>query len=385
MAQRVFLHIGPPKTGTSFLQAAWHQHRGDMRTRGLLYPGNDRVEHFQAAAAATAKRDVVQQMLPQAAAAWDRLTTRVGRWDGDALLSSEHYALGRRGAIAPIMQRLSEVAEEVHLVVGARDLARQIPADWQQTVKQGSTTRFEEFLSALERDEHPSFWRAQHLPSLLDAWGGSLPPERVHVVVLGRPGSPHTLLWERMCAVLGIEGDFLRPVARSNESINATQAELIRQMNEALGEVRKDLVTKRVMRRLIADGRFDDVNGATKLLLPREAAGWVAERSRQVVEELGGRGYDVHGDLEDLLLDDSTPLADAVATVTPEQIAALAPAVVARLVEHEVERRHALRERERETAGVAERLQELENESFGSLARRTAERAVAGAKARLRR
>jgi len=385
MAQRVFLHIGPPKTGTSFLQAAWYQHRRDMRQRGLLYPGRHRVEQFQAAARATAKQDVVRQMQPGAAAAWDRLTAQVADWKGDALLSSEHYALGRRSTAAPVMERLHEVADEVHLVVGARDLARQIPADWQQTVKQGSVTTFDDFLTALENDDHPSFWRTQDLPSLLGTWGASLPDERVHVAVLGRPGAPHTLLWDRMCAILGIEGDFLAPVARSNESINAAQVELIRRMNVAMGAQRSALTTKRTMRHLIADGRFADERGASKLLLPAHAAGWVAERSRTAVEQLRSRGYDVHGDLDDLLLDASTPLADDVASASDEEIAALAPAVVARLVQHEIERRGVARERLQEIQELRARVAALEDRGPRALLREAAGKGVHRVRTRLRR
>ena len=391
MAQRVFLHIGPPKTGTSFLQAAWYQYRDAMRERGLLYPGNQRPEQFQAAAVATRKQDVVSQMQPRAAAAWDRVTAQVAAWSGDALLSSEHYALGRRSSVPAIMERLREVAHEVHLVVGARDLARQIPADWQQTVKQGSITRFEDFIQAVANDEPPHFWRAQPLPRLLEAWGGSLPADRVHIVVLGRPGTPHTLLWDRMCAVFGINGDFLGPVERANESINAAQAELIRRTNIAFGAARQDLTTKRVMRRLIAEGRFADDAGAAKLLLPRSAAGWAAERSQEIVDALQVQGYDVHGDLSDLLVHDDTPLADGVAHASEAELAALAPRVIARLVGQELERRGPVRQGAvRSHDGPAadetrQRLQQYENESVRDLALRTARQAAAAARRRLRR
>lgn len=355
MARRVFLHIGPPKTGTSFLQQAWFQHRQDMAERGLLYPGVAREEQFQACAVAVQKKSVVDQMRPDALRAWERLTRRVQKWDGDALLSSEHYALGRAAAVAPIMERLHEVADEVHLVAGARDLARQIPADWQQTVKQGSLSTFDQFWRHLATHERTTFWHHQDLPVVLRRWGASLPRERVHVVVHGRPGTPHSVLWEHMCQVLGVEPDFLGEVARTNESLGAVQVELIRRANAAMGDSRSTLATKRSMRSLIGAGVFADLTKPERLTLPPEAMAWIAERSARMVEELRAMDHHVLGSLDDLLVD-PTPAPGRVPDVVDElEVTTLAPSVIARLVQSDVERRAELRALRDEVAELKRR------------------------------
>ncbi|MBE7323486.1 hypothetical protein IEQ44_02310 [Nocardioides sp. Y6] len=355
MARRVFLHIGPPKTGTSFLQQAWYQHRSDMAERGLLYPGVAREEQFQACAVAVGKRTVVDQMRPEGLRAWDRLTRRIEQWEGDALLSSEHYALGRTAAVAPIMERLHAVADEVHLLAGARDLARQIPADWQQTVKQGSVSTFDEFWRNLAEKERTTFWFHQDLPTLLQRWGGSLPGERVHVVVHGRPGTPHSELWLNMCSVLGIEPDFLGPVARTNESLDAVQVELIRRMNLAMGEGRSELATKRAMRSLIGAGVFADETRRERLTLPAEATEWLVRRSQRMVDELRAMDLHVVGDLDDLLVPAEPPAGRVPDVVSDAETAALAPAVIARLVETDVARRRELRDLRDELAQARRR------------------------------
>ncbi|HVX35469.1 MAG TPA: hypothetical protein VHC71_04540, partial [Hyphomicrobium sp.] len=33
-----YIHIGAPKTGSTFLQRVFYDNRGELRTRGLLYP-----------------------------------------------------------------------------------------------------------------------------------------------------------------------------------------------------------------------------------------------------------------------------------------------------------------------------------------------------------
>lgn len=355
MARRIFLHIGPPKTGTSFLQQAWWQHRKDMAERGLLYPGTSRGEQFQACAVAVQKKSVVEQMRPDALRAWDRLTRRVAKWDGDALLSSEHYSLGREAVVGPVMERLGEVADEVHLLIGARDLARQIPADWQQTVKQGSISTFDQFCRHLADNERAAFWQHQDLPALLRRWGSTLPGERVHMVVHGRPGTPHSVLWEHMCQVLGIEPDFLGEVARTNESLGAVQVELIRRANEAMGDARSALATKRAMRGLIGAGVFAEATKPERLALPAEAMGWISERSTRMVAELREMDLHVLGDLDDLLVDPTPPSGRVPDAVDDSELNALAPSVIARLVQSDVEKRAELRALRDEVARLERR------------------------------
>ena len=69
---------------------------------------------------------------------------------------------------------------EVHVVVTARDLGRQIPAEWQERVKHRGGRDYMTFLKALMRsyrakDNSLWFWKVQHLPRILSTWGADLP------------------------------------------------------------------------------------------------------------------------------------------------------------------------------------------------------------------
>ena len=48
MAERVYLHIGLPKTATTYLQRILWAHEDQMRGEGLLLPGSTRREHLWA-------------------------------------------------------------------------------------------------------------------------------------------------------------------------------------------------------------------------------------------------------------------------------------------------------------------------------------------------
>lgn len=339
MARRVYLHIGPPKTGTSFLQAAWFQHRDDMAQQGLLYPGGQLMSQFRAAAVALEKEPVVARMPPGQRRAWDRLTSAVGAWDGEALLSSEHYSLGSAGHAKRIVDRLYEVADEVHVIVTARDLARQVPAGWQQQVKQGLSISFDEFWRTLANEPERPFWQGQDLPGLLARWTTRVPASHAHLVVHGRPGSPKDVLWNRCCQVLGIEPSFLRPGAAANESLGLIHTELLRRINADLPLDRDRLVMGRLTKTLLAREILEPAGTRVRMVLPGDAHEWLVERSGVMVEQLRTGDWDVVGRLEDLIPGDADGNGRTPDTVTDAELLQLATEACARLMLHELEER----------------------------------------------
>jgi hypothetical protein len=337
MARRLFLHVGPAKTGTTYLQSAWFQHRPDLEAGGVLYPGAEQLDQFRACAIVIDKRVSTQRMAPRYAGTWDRLTAEVRDWDGDAIVSSEHYAGGGPAAAERVHATLTDIADEVHLVVTARDLARQVPAAWQQSVKHGSSETFDSFWRRLAASSTTGFWRGQDLPSMMERWGAGLPADRIHLVVHGRPGSDRDLLWTRMCQVTGVDPGILRPVPRTNESIGAVNAELLRRANSHrpaeidrrdLGGFTKSTFTKDVLAR---------VGTPATISLPPEGQAWAVERGRTMADALATRGYDVVGDLADLIPDAEPAPGRTPESVTDSELAEAAAPVIALLLARELE------------------------------------------------
>ena len=96
MSSRVLLHVGTPKTGTSYLQDVLFRNRRTLASAGILYPGDRFDAHFLAAL------DLMR--LPwggletQAVGAWDKLATKVRKHDGTAIDSHEILATASRGS-----------------------------------------------------------------------------------------------------------------------------------------------------------------------------------------------------------------------------------------------------------------------------------------------
>ncbi|MDP9821240.1 hypothetical protein [Nocardioides massiliensis] len=356
MTDRVIIHVGAPKTGTSFVQSVLFDHRFALATEGLRYPGDRFDAHFLAAL------DLLQ--LPwgglekEAVGAWDRLVEEVRRPGALAVISHEILAIATRAQVARAMASFGDA--EVHVVYSARDLVRQIPAEWQENVKHRRRVSYAKFLAKIQDPERSSrlaswFWGVQEVPDVLARWGDTLPPERVHLVTVPRPGAPRELLWERFAGILGIDAERYRPErSRVNASLGVPESALIRRLNvHAIDRIPPEDY-RPLVRELLVHQTLSQRTDSARLALPPDVHAWATELSETWIEALGKRGYDVIGDLAELRPDPPTgdfvdPDAPDEAQVAEAGVEALAVAVeeavrlrgVERDLRHEVDRLHA--------------------------------------------
>jgi hypothetical protein len=301
--RRVLVHVGAPKTGTSFVQDVLWLNRASLAEQGILYPADRFDEHFLAAL------DLLE--LPwggleaQAVGAWDRLASRIRDWQGTAIVSHEILATATKQQVQRALHSFGEA--EVHIVLSARDLVRQIPAEWQENVKHRRTIGYREFLDTItdpRRDGELAswFWGVQEVPDILDRWGSTLPPDRVHLITVPKPGAPRDLLWERFAAVLGLDAAALRPETnRSNASLGVPETAFVRRVNERVnnGVLRNDDY-RVLVRELLAHRTLSLHTTSPRLTLPADVRAWAVDLSDAWIAALAASSYDVHGSLEEL-------------------------------------------------------------------------------------
>ncbi|HET8560305.1 MAG TPA: hypothetical protein VFL69_07285 [Marmoricola sp.] len=303
MAQRVLLHVGAPKTGTSFVQDLLFRHRDELAGLGILYPADRFDAHFLAAL------DLMQLtwggLEHQATGRWQRLADEVRAWDGTAIIS--HEILGKASR-RQAEQAISSLGDgEVHVVLSARDLVRQIPAEWQENVKHRRTKSYADFLADLRDPSRPDpvsqwFWGVQEVPDVLGRWAASLPADRVHVVTVPPSGSDPGELWRRFARVFALDARAIAPSAeRANTSLGVAEAALVRRLNVAVNPVLGNERYREFVRELLVHRTLAPERRSAKLSLPPDAWEWAAGISRDWAEQLAGRGYDVVGDLADLV------------------------------------------------------------------------------------
>jgi hypothetical protein len=300
----VYLHVGPPKTGTTFLQGVLWRNRSLSRSRGLDLAGSRPVDHFYAALDLRGISFGGHDN-PDVAGAWDRLAAQALSSDLGKVLISHEVLAG--ASTAEIVRAVSSLAPaHVHVVYGARDLARQLPAVWQESLKNRRSRTYDAFLSSTLGAPQPGgavrgFWRAQDPVSTLQRWASAVPKEQISLVTLPQDGAPPDTLWKRFCTALGVEPSGYRlDVARANASLPAEDAEVLRRLNALLpDDIPWPAYEYTVKRRFNA--RAESIRGGTSLVVPKRYYAAVTERAQQIRDALGSAGYPVIGDLDDLL------------------------------------------------------------------------------------
>ncbi len=349
--RRVFLHVGSPKTGTTFLQEVLWAHKEQAAEQGLLLPLERFNDHYLAS---LDLRGVAgrPEHPSRAVGSWDALVAEARRWSGNVLVSHELFASASAAQAQRAVASFGEETE-VHVVLTARDLVRQMSAEWQEHVKHRSTKTFGEFIADVRADSRRSswFWRVQDFADVLERWGGALDGSRVHVVTVPPASSPPETLWLRFATLLGLDpASFDTAVSRANTSLGVEQAELLRRVNSKLGD-RLPLpgpypsVVKNVFAHRVLAGH----QGARLALSPSDTE-YAVERSRDIADRLQGMGVDVIGDLEELVPDlaeasqaarDTAYDAPSADVLLDESLDATADLLVALGERIRSERRHA--------------------------------------------
>lgn len=305
MAKTVLLHVGTPKTGTSYLQDVLFRNRRTLANADILYPADRFDAHFLAAL------DLMR--LPwggleaEAVGAWDALAAKVRKHDGTAIISHEILATASRAQAGRALESLGHGnGTEVHVVLSVRDLVRQIPAEWQENVKHRQGLSYGNFLDQIRAPERDTriatwFWGVQELPDILNRWGHDLPPERIHLVTVPPRGGPKNLLWKRFSLAFGLDGlDLDLEAERANPSLGAPETALVRRINRAANRELNPGDYRPLVRELLAHQTLSARTGSPRLALPPDAHPWVSEITSSWIAEIERRGYDVVGDLHDL-------------------------------------------------------------------------------------
>lgn len=303
VGRRVFVHVGSPKTGTTGVQDTLWRNRGVLADHGVHYPADRFDEHFLAAL------DLQQLkwggLERQAAGALQRLVERANAVTGTVIISSEVFA----AASAEQAQRmLGALDGEVHVVLSARDLARQVPAEWQELVKHRHRLTYGDFLADLASDRPARratrwFWSVQHWPDVLERWGATLPSERVHVVTVPPAGADHELLTNRFWDLFGIHPAWLTEASpRANAGLDAAAVTALRRLNERL---RTDKLASEhfrpLVREAIVHAGMGGRPGKPSVTLPPDLAPVLVRLTDEWLARLRERAYDVVGNLDELV------------------------------------------------------------------------------------
>ncbi len=302
MADVVYLHVGAPKTGTTYLQGRLHHNRDALASRGVHYPAGLRRDMFVGAL------DLIDRhwggQREEVRGEWDALAARVRRVSGTAIVSHEILA---SATVEQVDRALAGFgAAEVHVVYSARDLGRQIPAEWQESIKHRSRRRFRAYVKLIRtRDQVDSdlwFWRVHSLPDVLRRWTRDVPPGRVHLITVPPSGAEPEVLWRRFCQACGIDPSIGEPVGgRANASLGIEEIAVLRDLNKRLRRSGLDSASYgRLVREGIAQGVLAQRADMRKAVLGPRHRDWASQTAEGWIAWVQEAGIDVVGDLDDL-------------------------------------------------------------------------------------
>lgn len=303
-SRRAFLHIGLPKTGTTYLQHALWSNKDALREAGLLLPGRHRRRHLLASL--DVREDPKLARRPgDVNAPWQDLVDECLEWSGDVVISHEFFGAASADQVARVVRTLD--AFEVHVVVTARSMTDLGLSRWQEWVKSGGKLGVDQYPQKQVYDPVDEWgWGSFDLASVLERWSSAVPPEHVHVIPVDPRGAPSDL-WLTFCDVLGVDGaDFPVEDLPRNRSLGIVEVELLRRINPHLTDFTSAGDRGHWIRGYLGEG---DVlpSGREKFRSGPEKHRDLTERGRRAVETLASGGYDVRGELE--LLEPS-PLGD---------------------------------------------------------------------------
>lgn len=312
MVQRVVLHVGCPKTGTTGIQHQLLKNPIALAAQGFAYPSDRPHENFLAVL------DLLDlpwgpELKEESVGAWDALVGKVTGTDLDVIISHELLARAMPEGIERAVKSLGDI--EISVVITARDLGRQLPAEYQEHLKHRSVMTYRLFFERLQRPDVDDFaggharttWLVQDVPAIAERWASVVGAENVTIVTVPPSGSPREFLMQRFGEAVGFDAGQLRQVEDlvENRSLGASGIAMLRRFNERYNDELEDRAYAGFVRHRLVARRAEVID--VPLVLPSEYYPWVRERSEQWLEALRAGGYPVIGDLDELLPAEPAP------------------------------------------------------------------------------
>ncbi len=305
MAERVVLHVGTMKSGTSYLQALLFAEKPRLAQAGVLVPGSTWNDQARA---------VRQALAPKSGGPtdrWQAMVEEVTSAPGTAAISMEYLGPAHPDTAAKVVEQLGGAA--VRVVITARDLNRTLVSMWQETIQNGRTWSWPEYVADAEakqpsggpgaadrRTPGGTFWRQQDLVRMVSDWSGVVGVDNVTLVTVPQPGAPKTTLAERFAEASGLDLDIERQVTRANESLGLASLLVLRRVNELLDERGLTFpagqgLRKKVLAKTVLAARRDAEPTLGLVTTP-----WVREQTQRTVKALSESGVTLVGDWADL-------------------------------------------------------------------------------------
>ena len=302
----VLLHVGLHKTGTTALQVALADARTDLAAHGVRYPGTGTFHHRAILAGADRKygwqnngaREVPRKH-------WDELVAE-SAFDGRTVVSSEFLDDVDEATARRMIDDLGG-PQRVRVVVTLRAIGAILPSAWQQRLKAGYTSGYNQFLKMVFAEQPTGkaqrFWFRHDQVAQVQRWADIVGVDRTYAVII--PAGDRRVIFNAFESLLGLPDGLLadRKIAIQNRSMTAAEAEFVRRLNkEVADELSWDEYTRTVRRGLVLNMVEQRQPGPDeqKITTPSWAADRAAEYGQRFADGIAASGVQVIGDPQEL-------------------------------------------------------------------------------------
>ena len=314
---RAVIHVGAPKTGSTYLQHVLWSNRDSLLSGGVEVLGAGQAQHYRAGKDLRGIPFDPEDPGVDWTGAWERMATRARQSEARVVvITDEHLA----AATAEQARRAADslAPRRVDVVYVTRDLVGLLPSEWQEFVKHGSTLSFDDWVRSLldEPDKGPGawFWKVQDPVGVVTRWSSGVPVSQIHVVPMPPTDGPRDQLWSLFAETAGIDAQAASSDAlTSNPSLGLTATEVLRRVNQTLPSDFPVWHRTGLVRDVLANEVLNPLGGGGRPTLTADVEDRVLDRARRTRDSLTALGCDIVGTLPDVI-----PPARPASTAMPD-------------------------------------------------------------------
>ena len=306
MAQRLVIHAGFFKTGTTALQTSFTHYREELLEHGVLYPKLGATGQHRAAWALSGRHwgweNQGGQTTPRSV--WEKTVSELNTFSSTALMSSEFLAELLPEHIESMKRDIK--ADAVSIVFTIRPLVKMLASQYQQSLKYGMRLGYIDWLDRVLNDkteavQHQTFWRRHHHPNVIERWVNVFGSSNVSVIV-GDETEPEFLFEVFNDEILQLPKQVLQQVPETglNRSLTWPEIQLLLEINK---QYNRDLGWDEYTT-MIRNGIFRNLSHTPanpddeKLLTPK----WAIEKSQafgtKFISQIKDLNVNVFGNLD---------------------------------------------------------------------------------------
>lgn len=231
MAERIVLHAGFHKSGTTALQHSFASNAELLNSHRVDYPASSRHAHHRAAWGLTGRvwgwRNNGGKPIP--VSEWEELVRRVNGSKSTALISSEFFTEAKEEHIARLRSDFGSTPIEI--VFTSRPFIKILASSYQQYLKYGVRIRYDKWLDEMfHRHESskvtPSFWPRSQVDEVVAKWVAVFGSEKVSVILADE--SEPQFIFDQFIEILGLPaGSLTPPPVGANRSMTLEETQLL--------------------------------------------------------------------------------------------------------------------------------------------------------------